>query len=146
MKLINHYYIPTTAMKSIIVGSYAWLTAISFGQVLLDLVYAGLVPDASAALAEAADFLLFIDALTILTALGAIGSSMETKSSKNYLIASLLIIISGFLINIALSPISGNSSYAGPILRIILTGSVSILAFTGFYKYCREPLIKISYI
>ena len=54
----NHHNISTSDIKTIMVGSYAWLTAVSFGFVLLDIVYAGLVPDASAALREAADFLL----------------------------------------------------------------------------------------
>lgn len=40
----------------LVVGVYAWLAAVSFGLVLLDIVYAGLVPDAVTALSEAADF------------------------------------------------------------------------------------------
>jgi hypothetical protein len=146
MKKMNHHNISAFTIKSIIVGSYVWLATISFGLVLLDIVYAGLVPDASVAFREAADFLLFINTLTILTAFGAIGSSIDTKVAKNYFIASLVVIIMGFLINAALSSNLENSSHIGAVIRILLNGSVSILAFTGFYMYCREPLIKISYI
>ena len=146
VKRKNYHAISTFAIKSVIVGSYAWLAAISFGLVLLDMIYAGLVPDASTVHNEASDFLLFVNTLTALTAIGAIGSSMDIKSSRNFLTASLLIIISGFLINITPSAVSWNYSYSGQIIKVLLTGSVSILAFAGFYKYCREPLVKISYI
>ena len=146
MKAKNHNNISTAAVKSILVGSYAWLTTLSLGLVLLDIRYAGLVPDAPAAHGEAADFLLFIKALTILTALGAIGSSMDRNTSRNYLIASLAATIMGFLIFAVLSPILQNGSSLGSFIRILLNGSVSALAFIGFYKYCSEPLIKISYV
>jgi len=42
-------------IRPLVVGLYAWLAAISFGIVLLDIVYAGLVPEAATALSEAAD-------------------------------------------------------------------------------------------
>ena len=142
----KHHNISTIKIKAIMAGSYAWLTTISFGMVLIDIIYGGLVPDTSTAFREAADFLLFIKALSILAALGAIGSAMDTKTAKYYFITSLAIIISGFLISMTLSPILGNDSNLGPLIRIILNGSVSILAFMGFFNFCSEPLIKISYI
>ena len=146
MKTNNHHNISTAAIKAIMVGSYAWLTAISFGMVLLDIIYGGSVPDTSTACREAADFLLFFRALSILAALGAIGSSMDAKTAIKYFITGLAIIISGFLINSLLTPVLGDNSIPGTIIRVILTGSVSILAYMGFCKYCGERLIKISYI
>jgi hypothetical protein len=140
---VNHQNISSAAVKSTMAGSYAWLAAISFGLVLLDIVYAGLVPDASKAFGEAADFLLFINALTILAALGAIGSTMDTKAARNYMAASLVVTILGFLINAILAPVLVNGSPIGPVIRIMLAGSVSILAFMGFYRYCRESSVKI---
>lgn len=146
MNRTNNHNISLATIKAIIVGSYAWLTAVSFGLVLLDIVYAGLVPDASTAFSEASDFLLFINVLTMLAALGAIGSSMEVKAARNFLVTSLIILILSFPLHMLLSSILENGSSFGPVIRIILTGSVSILAFAGFYIYCRDPLIKISYV
>ena len=146
METKNQHNISTAAIKSILVGSYAWLATISFGLVLLDTIYAGLVPDSSTAPGEVADFLLFIKALTTLAALGAIGSAMDKKTSRNFLTASLAVSILGVLLFISLSQVLENDSSFGSVIRIILNGSVSILAFIGFYKYCSDPLIKISYI
>ena len=145
MKTMNQQKISTTTIKSLIVGSYAWLSTISFGLVLLDMLYSGLVPVPSTALREVADFLLFINAFTVLAALGAIGSSMEKKASRNFLTASLAVIILGFTLHMVLSPNLESGSPFGPVIRIILTGSASVLAFIGFYKYCGDPYIMISY-
>jgi hypothetical protein len=68
--------------RPLIAGLYAWLATISFGLVLLDILYAGLVPEAQAAFSEAADFLLLVNTLTILAALGAIGLSWESKPAN----------------------------------------------------------------
>lgn len=115
------------------VGLYAWLAAVSFGLVLLDIVYAGLVPEAEVAFSEVADFLLFVNAITILVALGAIGLSWNSQASRNFLVASLAIIILGFLAHMLLSQFLQDSSL-GTGIRMILAGSVSVLAFMGFYK------------
>ena len=145
MKPMN-YSFSTGTIKTIFVGVYAWLTTISFGLVLLDILYAGLVPNASTALREAADFLLFINALSMLAALGAIGSSFEVKTARNFMAASLAVTILGLLLNMALAPHLGSGSPIGAFIRVLVTGSISILAFMGFYKYSSEPFIKISYI
>ena len=118
----------------LIVGLYAWLATISFGLVLLDILYAGLVPEAPTALSEAADFLLLANALTIFAALGAIGLSWKSKSARNFLVASLVVTILGFIVYMLLSPFLKDSSSMGTGIRIILAGSVSVLAFVGFYK------------
>jgi hypothetical protein len=121
-------------IRPLIVGLYAWLATISFGLVLLDILYAGLVPGAPAALSEAADFLLLVNALTIFAALGAIGLSWELKSARYFLVASLVVIVFGFIIHMLLSPLLKESSSLGTGIRMILAGSVSVLAFLGFYK------------
>jgi len=120
--------------RPLIVGLYAWLATISFGLVLLDILYAGLVPEAQAALSEAADFLLRVNTLTILAALGAIGLSWESKSARYFLLASLVVTILGFIIQMLLYPLLKESSSPGTGIRILLAGSVSVLAFVGFYK------------
>jgi hypothetical protein len=118
-----------------VVGLYAWLATLSFGLVLLDVVYAGLVPEATTALSEAADFLLLVNAVTILAALGALGLAWRSRTARNYLIASLTVIVLGFLAYALLAPSLPDGSALGTWLRIGLAGSVSVLAFMGFYKY-----------
>lgn len=125
-------------IRHFVVGLYAWLAAISFVLVLLDIVYAGLVPDAATALRQAADFMLQIDAIRLFAALVAIGLSWNSLAARNYLVASLAIIILGFLVYMLLSSLPQGSSSLGPLIRIILAGSVSVLAFMGFYKSCRD--------
>jgi hypothetical protein len=119
----------------LIIGLYAWLATISFGLVLLDILYAGLVPEAVTALSEAADFLLLVNALTIFAAFGAIGLSWKSKPARYFLVASLAVIILGFIGHMLLSPLLKESSSLGTGIRMILAGSVSVLVFVGFYKF-----------
>lgn len=119
----------------LIIGLYAWLATISFGLVLLDILYAGLVPEAVTALSEAADFLLLVNALTIFAAFGAIGLSWKSKPARYFLVASLAVIILGFIGHMLLSPLLKESSSLATGIRMILAGSVSVLAFVGFYKF-----------
>jgi hypothetical protein len=122
----------------LVVGVYAWLTAVSFGLVLLDIVYAGLVPDAARALSEAADFQLLISFMTVLAALGAIGLSWNSRAARSYLMSSLAIIFLGFFVYMLLSPFLQDGLSLGTGIRIILSGSVSVLAFMGFYRFCSK--------
>jgi hypothetical protein len=125
----------TRIIRPLVVGLYAWLAAISFGLVLLDIVYARVVPEEATALSEAADFLLLVDVITVLVALGAIGLSWNSRAARYFLVASLAVTILGFLAYMLLSPFLQESSSLGTGIRIILAGSVSVLAFMGFYKY-----------
>ena len=131
----NHLNKPTKIIGPLVVGLYAWLAAISFGLVLLDIIYARLVPEEATALSEAADFLLLVDVITVLVALGAIGLSWNSRAARYFLVASLAVTILGFLAYMLLSPFLQESSSLGTGIRIILAGSVSVLAFMGFYKY-----------
>ena len=126
---------PTGIIGPLVIGLYAWLTAVSFGLVLLDIVYAGLVPDAATALSEAADFQLLVTSLMVLAALGAIGLSWNSRVLRGFFILSLAIIFFGFLAYIPLSSFLQEGSSLGTGIRIILSGSVSVLAFMGFYRF-----------
>lgn len=128
---------PTNMITLFVVGLYTWIATVLLGLVLLDILYAGMIYVEAEALSEAADFLLFVRAITIFASLGAIGLSWESKVARNYLIASLIITISGFLAYIPLSLLLHKGSSLGSSIRIIITGSVSVLAFMGFYKFCR---------
>ena len=76
---------PAGTLSSLIVGLYAWVVAVSFGAVLLDVVYSNLVSEVAAAFSEVADFLLYISAVTVLTALGAIGLSWNSRIARIFL-------------------------------------------------------------
>jgi hypothetical protein len=126
----------TGIIGPLVVGVYAWLAAVSFGLVLLDIVYYGLVPDAATALSEAADFQLLVNSITVLAALWAIGLSWNSRTARNFLISSLAIIFLGFFVYMLLSPFLQDGSSLGTGIRILLSGSVSVLAFIGFHRFC----------
>ena len=131
---VNPENTPANQLGSLAVGLYAWLTAVSFGLAVLDIVYARLVPGAAAAFSEVADFLLVVNAVTVLAALGAIGLSWNSSATRSLLIASVGVIVLGFLAYMFLSPFRLEGSTLGPGIRIILAGAVSLLAFAGFAK------------
>jgi len=125
---------PTSLRGPLVVGLYAWATAVSFGFVLLDIMYANLVPEATAAFSEVADFLLLVSAVTVLAALGAIGLSWKSRAARSLLLASLVVSFLGFFAPALLSPLLQDGSAWGAGIRMIIGGSISILAFMGFYR------------
>ena len=54
------------------VGLYVWVISISFGMVLLDILYSRRVPEAAAAFSEVADVLLLAAFVALLSAVAAI--------------------------------------------------------------------------
>ena len=122
-------------LGSLVIGLYVWLATVSVGLVLLDVVYSNLVAEAAAAFSEVADFLLLVNGVTVLTALGAIGFAWNSRIARSFLVASLLVIILGFVAYALLAPFLQDGSPLGVGIRIILVGSVSILAFAGFDKF-----------
>jgi hypothetical protein len=122
---------------SFLVGLYVWILTISFGMVLLDILYANLVPEATIAFSKISDFLLLIDFVTLLCAIIAIAFSWKSKVARNLLIASQLVILFEFLIPAFFSLLGQNTQglAIGPWLRIIPGGLASILAFIGLYQY-----------
>jgi len=125
-------------MGTFIVGLYAWLAAVSFGLVLMDILYAGLVPEASKAINESSDFQLLVTGVTILAALGSIWLSRNSSASRNLLAAGLGVIILGFFLYMLLSPFLGEGSASGTVVRIIIYGLTSVLVFLGFYRFIRD--------
>ena len=125
---------PAGWMGSLAVGLYAWLTAVSLGFAVLDVLYARLVPEAAGAFPEAADFLLLIQAVTVLAAVGAIGLGWQSSGARNLLVASAGVIPLGFLTYALLSPVLPDGSPLGAGIRILLAGAASVLAFAEFAK------------
>lgn len=127
---------PAGRLGMILVGLYAWAATVTFGLTILDILYANLVPQAVAAFSEVSDLLLLISAATILTALVAIAMAWESSATRNCLLASLAVIILGLLAPAFLSPfLQGANPAIGSTIRIVLGGSVSILAYIGSYRF-----------
>ncbi len=100
----------------------------------IDVLYARLVPEAAGAFPEAADFLLLVQAVTVLAAVGAIGLGWQSSGARNLLVASAGVIPLGFLTYALLSPVLPDGSPLGAGIRILLAGAASVLAFAGFAK------------
>jgi hypothetical protein len=77
----------------LVVGFYTWIATVFFGAVLLDTVYANLIPEASTAFSEVSDFLLLIGFVTFLAAIGAIAFSWKSSKARNFFIASFVILL-----------------------------------------------------
>jgi hypothetical protein len=128
---------PNGVFSFLVAGLYAWTVTLSFGTVVLDVLYSNRVPEAAVAFSEAADFLLLIGAVTVLAAFGAIAVSWNSRVARNLFIASLVTIILGFFAPAFLSPLlqSAPPSALGPGIRIIIGGLASILAFIGLHSF-----------
>lgn len=128
-------------LAAFFVGAYGWVVTIFFGMVLLDIQYANLLPEGSAAFSEVSDYLLLIYFGTFLSAAAAIAFAWKSKSTRNLLIASQVVLLSELLMpaffSLFLQDTQGNAT--GPILRIIAGGTASLLAFLGMYRYYRQP-------
>jgi len=130
----------------LVVGLYAWLVAVFFGGILLDIVYSNSLSrtlDASATatvFSGVSDLFLRIGFVVFLSAIGAIASSWRSAAARNLLIASLLVLSLEILIPVFLFPFLRNApdSGIGPWLRIIPSGLGSILAFAGLRNYDRQ--------
>ena len=131
-------------LSSFFGGLYTWIVTIFFGAILLDIVYSNLVPDAVTAFSEVSDFLLLIGVLTILAAIGAIVFSWRSSVARNYFIASLGIIFFEFLIPMFFTQLIQDTqdSVLPTIVRIIISGSASILACIGLHKLYRYSSFK----
>jgi hypothetical protein len=130
-------------IRSFLIRFYAWVSAVFFGGILLDIVYAqnvNLILDVSKSTfvsSEAADFLLLVGFVTILAAIATITSAWKFKAARNLLLASLFIIIFEFLAPALFSRLLPGQN-VGPWLRILLSGSSSALAFAGLHLYYRQ--------
>src|SRR4030042_4974225 len=120
-------------------GLYSWVVTVFFGMILLDIVYSSQVPEAVIEYAEVSDFLLLIGVLTILIAIGAIVFSWKSRIARNFFIASLAIVILEFLGPLFFSQLieATHGSLSPTIIRLMISGSASILAFIGLHNWYR---------
>jgi hypothetical protein len=123
--------------SSLLIGVYVWIITIAFGMVLLDSLYANLVPAAHTTSSEVSDFLLLIDFGVLLAALAAIAAAWKIVTARGLLFASLLAFTFEFLIPVLVSVFVKDAQglTIGPWLRIIPSGAASILALFGMVQY-----------
>lgn len=119
------------------VGLYAWLAAMFFEAIVLDITYSRLVSQRATAFSEIADFLLMIGFVTFLAGLVAITFSWKSIFARDLFIASLLVFSLEFIMPIFASQFieHGLLNDVGPWLRIVPVGLASILAFFGIYNF-----------
>ena len=120
----------------LVVGLYAWTTAVYFGFVWLDITYARLVVDPGAAFHTVADVLLAAGGFMALLGMVAILLAASSPAAMKFLIASVILALLMFPAPMLLSGVlHGAASTLGALIRILLTASISGLAFLGFGRY-----------
>jgi hypothetical protein len=129
-------------MRSILVGIYAWISAVLFGATLLDVVYAKSLKnildpsESSLVFSGVSDILLFFGFIMIIAAIGAMVSSWRFETARILFIASVLVFFLELLIP-AFFPFlkyTQGSAWA----RLLLSGMVPLLAFIGLDSYYRQ--------
>lgn len=122
------------------VGFYAWIVTVQFGAVLLDIIYSKLIADATAAFSEVADLLLLFSTITVISAIAAITFSWKSRIARNYLTASVVILLLQFFVPLFFAQLMSNvyGSVLTTTIRILITGSVSVLAMIGLYQFSRQ--------
>lgn len=126
-------------IRYLFVGIYAWLSALFFGGVILDGIYARNLEnildtaDQASLFSEISDILLIIAFILVITALIAIALSWKSNSARNLLIASLLVLSLEFWLPIFFSMLNINQDLSW--LRLLIDGSGSLLALVGLYRF-----------
>ncbi len=131
--------------RSLAAGFYAWISAVLFGGILLDIAYSkalSSITGTAGAFSFVSDVFLWIGFITVLAALAAIVLSWNSAAARNLLIASLLFFSLEFLIPLFFASFLQNTEgfALGPWLRILPTGIASILAFMACQTFpARDP-------
>lgn len=127
-------------VATLLVGFYSWVVIVFFGAVLLDVVYAKAIrsilesEQAAPVFSTASDFLLLVLALTVLAAIGAIGSSWQSGFARNLFLVSGLFVMAELLAPILLRPLLLDSN-AGLVVRLVLSASASVLGIFGLNRF-----------
>ena len=126
-------------IRLMFVGFYAWVSAVFFGGIILDVVYARNLenilstPDKASFFAEISDILLYLAFILVIAALVAIALAWKSPAARNFFIASLLVFSLEFWAPILFSimKIAQDLSW----LRLLIDGTGSILAIVGLQKF-----------
>ena len=127
--------------RFLFVGLYTWLAAVFFGGILLDKVYSkslkGVLGSSDSAMvfSEISDTLLCIGFVLVISGIGAIAVSWNSRIARILFIASLVAFSLEFSIPIFSSFIKTTQDLSW--IRLFPSGMASILAFIGLYKYYR---------
>ncbi len=128
-------------LSAIVVGAYAWVVAMFWGMVLLDVAYANKLRDALApstalpVFSEIADFLLLIGSFIVVLGLGAVLLTWKSRGARISLLASLILLLLQFTAPALLAEMNPSD---GQWIRIVSSTGISLLAFLGFYFYIRR--------
>jgi hypothetical protein len=136
---------PVANWQFLLAALYTWTASVFFGAVLLDIVYfnaasSALKPSETIKLfSEAADFLLFILALTLLAGIVTVVATWKVGHARNLFIASLLLVTAEFLAPMLLFSIIEMAQASlgfnvGSWVRLTLSALPPILAFLGLWK------------
>lgn len=128
---------------------YAWMTAVYFGAVVLDIIYANLLRSSQPAeittvlFSEVSDSLLFLLMLVVLSGMAALILTWNMVEVRFRLLASLLIFFfSPFLLHV---PIPFQEySLLGPAVRLLSRGLSFYLAFAGLWRLTRDKPSNLS--
>jgi hypothetical protein len=131
---------------SLAAGFYAWIVAIFFGGILLDIMYSNSIKDSlsisesSNVFSDVADGLLWLGVVVVLAAIGAVAFSWKSRTARSLFIASLLMISLEFITPVFFSRLFQDTQHLsiGPWLRITLSGLASLLGFTGMFAYYQQ--------
>jgi hypothetical protein len=127
------------SLPPLLVGLYAWISAVLFGCTLLDTRYSRVLKNAldasnsSGVLSGVGDLLLLIGVVAVLAALAAIALTWGMPIMRYLLIASLIMLSFEFSAPVLVGGLLGGGQAAatGPSSRILPTGLASILAFVA---------------
>lgn len=128
--------------RFLLIGLYAWATAVCLGGILLDMVYASRLKsvlgssESALVFSGVSDTLLFICFIAVIAAAGAILSSWRLPVARSLLLASILLFLLELLIpaSFPFMKIPQELSW----VRLLPTGTASILAFAGLYECYRQ--------
>ena len=129
-------------IRFLLVGLYAWVAAVLFGGILLDMTYAKLLKDAiglserTMIFSDISDTLLLFSFVMLITALGAVLSSWKYRTARYIFVASILAFFFEFLIPLGIPFIKDAQGLSW--IRLLPSGMASILAFIGLYKFYRQ--------
>jgi hypothetical protein len=127
-----------------LIGLYAWLLALSFGAVLLDVVYANSAARidgvaTGALFNEAADFLQLPLALSAVMGIAALAVAVPIRSARTLLIASLVLTLAPIPALMLFGSLLAEGG-VGTGLRLGLGAGASLLAMAAVVEsLSREP-------
>jgi hypothetical protein len=124
------------ALERLLAGVYAWLYAVFFGLVVLDVVYAGTLRAglgasvADGILSEISDFLLLPYALLVLAGVLALSVGWPVRGVRYLLAISLLLPAAALVIAAVFGPALEAASLGSAIRLLVCLGG-SVLAMIG---------------